>query len=348
MQPTRPRLASICLPVRNEGRYLRECLESLVGQDYLPGGYEIVVADGGSADATREIVEEYARRGPVRVRLVENPDGGVAAGRNAALRAAEGEVIVFVEGHAWVGRDFLRTAVRLLEETGALCLGRRVEQEIPGDTPFQRATGRVRAGWLGRNPHSLRFGERQEGWVDPTTVATVYRREVFERFGLFDEAFATNEDVEFNWRLAEAGVKAYQSPALTYHLHPRDTWLGLAKQMYRYGRGKAQFVRKCPEAMRVGYALPSLALALGVGLATASIWYRPAALALVGAALAASITPGGRPSLRALAIRCGMVMGFGWGFAEGIARPYRGRAVPASVPPCNREGGEPRLARGED
>ncbi|MFB3880116.1 MAG: glycosyltransferase family 2 protein [Armatimonadota bacterium] len=319
MQATHPRLISICLPVRNEERYLRECLGSLVSQGYPTGGYEIVVADGGSTDTTRKIVEEYAARGPVRVRLAENPDGGVAAGRNAALRATEGDIVMFIEGHARVDRDFLRTAVELLEQTGALCLGRRVDQDIPSDTAFQRATGRVRASRLGRNPHSLRFGERQEGWVDPTTVATVYRREVFERFGLFDEAFATNEDVEFNWRLARAGVKAYQSPALTYYLHPRDTWWGLVKQMYRYGRGKAQFVRKHPTAMRLGYALPSLALLVGLALAVTSIWYRAAVLPLVVGALAASIAPGGRPSLRALAIRAGMVVGFGWGFPGGMA-----------------------------
>jgi len=345
---TDPDLISVCLPVRNEERYLRECLDSLLAQNYPPERYGIVVADGRSTDATRVILDEYASRSPVRVRMVDNPGGGVAAGRNAAVRAAEGEIIVFMEGHAWVKPSFLSEVNGLLDRTGAICLGRRVEQEIPGDTPFQRATGRVRASHLGRNPHSLRFGERQEGWVDPTTVATVYRREVFGRFGLFDESFATNEDVEFNWRLARAGVEAYQSPALTYHLHPRDTWWGLVKQMHRYGRGKAQFVRKHPEAMRMGYAVPTLALLGAGGIAAASIWYRPAALALLAGSLAASITRGGRPSLRALTVRCGMVTGFGWGFARGMARPYRGRMATESPLSDASGAGHPRVEQSED
>jgi len=346
VQATRPGLISVCIPVRNEERYLRECLDSLLAQDYPPDGYEIVVAEGRSTDATRGILDQYASRGRVRVRVVDNPAGGVAAGRNAAVRAAQGEIIVFSEGHAWLPSSFLTEVVALLKLTGALCLGRRVEQDIPGDTAFQRATGMVRASRLGRNPHSLRFGERQEGWVDPTTVATVYRKEVFERFGLFDESFATNEDVEFNWRLARAGVKAYQSPALTYHLHPRDTWWGLVRQMHRYGRGKAQFVRKHPEAMRVGYVLPTLALVAAGGVAVAGIWCRPAALVFLAGALAATITRGGRPSLRALAIRCGMVSGFGLGFAGGIARPDRGRTVAASPPSYAGEAGDSRMVCG--
>jgi len=348
VQATRPDLISICLPVRNEERYLRECLDSLLAQDYPADGYEIVVADGRSADATQVILGEYASRGPVRLRIVDNSDGRVAAGRNAAVRAAQGEIIVFSEGHAWLPSSFLREVVALLKRTGALCLGRRVEQYIPGDTAFQRATGMVRASRLGRNPHSLRFGERQEGWVDPTTVATVYRREVFERFGLFDESFATNEDVEFNWRLARAGVKAYQSPALTYYLHPRDTWWGLVRQMHRYGQGKAQLVRKHRDAMRVGYALPSLALVLGLALVTASTWYRPAAFALLAGALAASVTRGGHPSLRALAIRCGMVAGFGWGFVGGLVRANRRQGIAPSFSPRTEDQGHPHIVRSDE
>jgi glycosyltransferase involved in cell wall biosynthesis len=316
-------LISICIACRNEERYIEECLASVLSMDYPSDRYEVVLADGRSTDATRDIIQRRVPPHGPRFTIVDNPAGGVAAGRNAALQAAEGDCIVFLEGHAWLAPDFLSQVSELLARTGALCLGRRVEQDIPGDTPFQRASGRVRASRFGRNPHSLRFGERQEGWVDPTTVATVYRKQVFEQFGIFDESFATNEDVEFNWRLARAGVKACQSPVLTYHLHPRDTWWGLVRQMYRYGRGKAQFVRKHPEAMRVGYALPSLALALAVGIAAASTWYPPVALALVPGALACSSTHGGRPSLRALAIRCGMVVGFGWGFARELVAATR-------------------------
>ena len=318
MQTTGQELISVCLPIRNEERYLRECLDSLLAQKYPPAAHEIVAADGGSTDGTRAILEGYAARSPVRLRIVDNPAGGVAAGRNAAVRAAEGDYIVFVEGHAWLAPDFLSQVSELFARTGALCLGRRVEQDIPGDTPFQRATGKVRASRLGRNPYSLRFGQRKEGWVDPTTVATVYRREAFEGFGLFDESFPTNEDVEFNWRLARAGVRAYQSPALTYYLHPRDNWWGLVKQVYRYGRGKAQFVRKHAEAMRVGYVLPSLALLVALGLAATSIWCPPVALLLVAGVIAGSTTCRGRLSLQAAMIRSGMVLGFGSGFLRGL------------------------------
>jgi len=101
-------------------------------------------------------------------------------------------------------------------------------------------------------------------------VRTTCWRQILEWSWLLDDSSARNEDVELNWGLARAGVKAYQRPALTYYLHPRDTWWELARQMYHYDRGKTQFVRKHPEAMRMGYALPSLALVTAVALVSAS------------------------------------------------------------------------------
>ncbi len=336
MTDQREGMVSVCLPVRNEERYLAECLDALLRQDCAPDDYEIVVADGRSTDLTPDILRRYAASSPVPLSVVDNPGVGVASGRNAAIRAARGEYIAFVEGHAVVPPGFVRDVRRLFADTGALCLGRCVMQDIAGDTPFQRATGRVRASRIGRNPHSLRFGRRLEGWVDPTTVATVYRREVFARFGLFDESFTTNEDVEFNWRLAQAGVKAYQSPALTYQLHPRATWLGLLRQMYRYGHGKARFIRKHPRAMRLAYAAPTLLLLAAAGLTAATFWRPWAGLPLLLGAALGTLTSGGRISPRALAVRAGMVVGFGAGFVSGAT--CSARSVAPGRAPRARDG----------
>src|SRR5437763_1581398 len=77
-----------------------------------------------------------------------------------------------------------------------------------------------------------------ERFVRPQSVAVAYRREVFDTVGFFDEQFDACEDVEFNERVARAGLSCFFSPHVQVQYHPRDTLGGLFRQMARYGRGR--------------------------------------------------------------------------------------------------------------
>jgi glycosyltransferase involved in cell wall biosynthesis len=332
-----PLFISVVVPVRNEERYLRECLASLLSQRFEARRYEVIVVDGESTDRTRQIVAEFAAGRP-NLRLVANPGRIVSCGRNVGIGEARGEVVAFVEGHAWVETDFLTVIEEAFGDPRVLCLGRSVEQCLPGDSAVQQATGLLRKSRLGRNPHSLRFSAGEVSFVDPASVATVYRREVFARAGLFDESLTTNEDVELNWRVRAAGIMALRTPGLRYFLHPRDSLRGFLRQMFRYGYGKALLVRLHRRAFRAAYAAPTMVLA--AALAGALI---PAArLALVPLSLylllaTAGALYGGRYLGLRLLLSLLMVTGFGAGFACGLvgpramARPGRGRS-PAVTP----------------
>ena len=323
---------SVVVPVRNEERYLPECLGSLLRQDCGPASYEVLVVDGMSDDATPQIVAELAAQHP-NLRSVPNPGRIVSAGRNVGIREARGDVIAFVEGHAFVRPDFVSVIEHHMSDPEITCLGRFVEQYLPGDSPVQQATGLLRKSRAGRNPHSVRFGGAHDELVDPTSCATVYRRAVFERFGLFDESLTTNEDVEFNYRLSRAGVQALHVPELIYSLHPRASVRGFARQMYRYGYGKALFVRRHPRALRLAYALPSLTLLLGVaGAFSPSLRFCLAPICLFVAGAAVSALQGRqRPAWRALRMVLSMTMlvSFGGGFLAGLAGPQHMGVVDA-------------------
>ena len=319
---------SVVVPVRNEQRYLAECLRSLLSQSYDPHGYEVIVVDGESDDETRSIAASLASAHP-NLRIASNPRRIVSCGRNIGIKLARGDVIAFVEGHALVEPDFLATASDCLARTGALCLGRYVEQCIPGDGSVQQATGLFRKSRIGRNPHSRRFARSAEEFVDPLSVATVYRRSIFSRVGFFDETLTTNEDVEFNWRVSRAGIKAFYSPGLRYCLHARNTLTGFLRQIFRYGCGKALFVRKHPRAFRPAYALPTIGVAALVvspllnwpagGLAAL-----PTAAYLglaAGAALAGADSEGRRHSGLRVVLSALMWLGFGAGFGYGLLGP---------------------------
>ena len=72
---------SVVIPVYNEERYIEACLASVLGQDYPAERYEVIIADGGSTDRTRVIVESTAVRHPM-VRLIDNPGRTQAHGLN--------------------------------------------------------------------------------------------------------------------------------------------------------------------------------------------------------------------------------------------------------------------------
>ena len=89
---------SVIVPVRNEEAFIESTLRQLLAQDYASGRFEILVADGRSTDRTRAIVGELQAKHP-QVTLLDNPNRLSSAGRNVAVEASRGELIVLVDGH---------------------------------------------------------------------------------------------------------------------------------------------------------------------------------------------------------------------------------------------------------
>jgi succinoglycan biosynthesis protein ExoA len=275
---------SIIVPVRNEGAFIAGTLEQLFAQDYPADRFEILVADGRSTDDTRAIVAALAYRFP-NVRLLDNPQRLSSAGRNVAVRAARGDVVLLIDGHCEIDNPrYLADLAHAFSQSGADCVGRPQPLDVTGSTPWQRAIAAARASRLGHHPSSHIYSV-QEGFVPPQSVAVAYRREVFDRIGSFDEQFDACEDVEFNHRVARAGLTCWFTPRVAVRYHPRDTLAGLLRQMVRYGRGRARLLRKHPDTFSLSSLLPAAFLA-GVLLGPALACLLPVLWLVYGAVLA--------------------------------------------------------------
>jgi succinoglycan biosynthesis protein ExoA len=258
--PSTALFISIIVPVRNEEAFIGDTLEQLLAQDYDATRFEILVADGGSTDATREVVKEYEASHP-NVHLLENPGRWSSAGRNASIRASQGDVVVVIDGHCEIDNSrYLADLADAFTASGADCVGRPQPLEVPGASRMQQAIAAARASRLGHHPHSHIYSDRP-GFVPPQSVAVAYRREVFEQVGLFDENFDACEDVEFNHRLAQAGLCCFFTPSVRVRYYPRASLSGLLAQMMRYGRGRVRLLRKHPNTFTLGGFLPALLLA---------------------------------------------------------------------------------------
>jgi succinoglycan biosynthesis protein ExoA len=280
-------MISIIVPVRNEERFIGPLLRQLLEQDYPRDRFEVIVADGQSSDRTADIVrqtqEQYGN-----LKLIESPRRLSSAGRNLGVAAAQGEIIVIVDGHCEIGTmDYLREVADVMMTSGADCIGRPQPLDIRDASPLQEAIALARSSILGHQPESHIYST-VERFVKAESVAVAYRRTVFDRIGNFDEGFDACEDVEFNHRIDRMGLRCYFSPRLALRYHPRGTLAGLFHQMARYGRGRVRLVRKHPDSFRFACFLPAF-FVVGVVLGPSFVWASPwllwayiSALALYG------------------------------------------------------------------
>ena len=255
---------SVVVPIRNEEAHIEDTLRMLLDQEQDGLDVEILVADGRSTDRTREIVEGLSQQHP-QIKLFDNPDRLSSAARNVGVRNSTGDYIVVIDGHCEIrSRSYFVDLVSAFERTGADCLGRPQPLDISDATLFQKAVASARNSPFGHHPDSFIYSD-QEQEVPALSVAVAYRKEVFDKVGLFDAKFDACEDCEMNHRIDQAGLKCFLIPQLTVHYKPRTSLSGLFKQLSRYGRGRVRLARKHSESLSLSSLIPALFI---VGLVT--------------------------------------------------------------------------------
>jgi succinoglycan biosynthesis protein ExoA len=255
---------SAIMPVLDEERHLAEAVAGVLDQDY-PGDLELVLALGPSRDGTASIAAALAAH-DARVRLIDNPVGMTPSGLNAALAAARHGIIVRVDAHGLLSPNYLRRAVEVLEQTGAANVGGVMQAE--GQNDFERAVARAMTSPVGIGGARFHVGGRA-GESD-TVYLGVFRRDVLERLGGYDEHFSRAQDWELNYRIRAAGETVWFTPDLVVTYRPRGNLRGLARQFFNSGRWRREVVRRHPGTANLRYvAAPAATVAVTGGTAMA-------------------------------------------------------------------------------
>ena len=113
-----PTSVSIIVPCRNEQDHIETCVRSIQEQELPPGEVEVIIADGRSDDGTLDILRRLAKEDP-RLCIVDNPGRIVSTGLNAAIRVAQGSIIIRMDAHTEYAPDYIRQCLAVLQETGA-------------------------------------------------------------------------------------------------------------------------------------------------------------------------------------------------------------------------------------
>ncbi len=312
---------SVCIPVLNGEARLGACLASIRALDYPQDRIEIVIADGGSTDRTREIAASFGAR------IVDNPGKTVSAGRNVSFAAATGDYIASTDDDCEVPRDWLARAIGCFDAPDVAAVGGL--SLLPETSGAWASAANHVFRLASRSGYSVQADHMPEGDVEDLPGCNViYRAGDWREIGLFDEGLVTAEDVDLHLRLRGAGKRLRAAEDLFVWHHKRPTVRGLFRQLRRYAEGRVQLGRKWPDALRaghkaLGWAAPVLFLAGLAGLVLFP-WLTVSAalvgwLALSGVALA-----GGERVSSALLVPAAalvVVAGWSWGYLKETFRP---------------------------
>lgn len=320
---------SIVVPCRNERAFITGCLDSIRATTWHADQLEILVVDGMSDDGTRDLLLEYARTWPV-VRMLDNPQRITPVALNIGIRAARGDVIVRMDAHNFYPTDYVPRLVRGLYESGADNVGGLWITKPGNASPIAEAIALALRHPFGVGNAHYRVGATAPRWVD-TVPFGCYRREVFDRIGLFDEELARNQDDEFNLRLIRRGGRILLLPEVTSEYHARENLGKLWRMYYQYGLFKPLVIRKIGAVLTVRQLVPAcLVLALIVG-AVGAVWSTVAtvllaalllvyALATTAAALHAGRGHGWQALSRLVMVFPVIHLAYGSGFLRGFVR----------------------------
>jgi glycosyltransferase involved in cell wall biosynthesis len=226
-------LVSIIIPCRNEEKYIANCLDSIIANDYPKEKLEVLVVDGISEDGTREIIKEYAQQ-YTNIKFLDNPKKIAPTAMNIGIKEAKGDIIIRMDAHNGYPKDYISKIVYWLEKSGADNVG-GIWITLPAvETIKAKAIAFALSSSFGVGNAMFRIGVKEPTYVD-TVPFGAYKKEVFDKIGLFNGDLVRNQDIEFNLRLKKAGGKILLVPEIISYYHARSNLKDLFKQNFWNG-----------------------------------------------------------------------------------------------------------------
>jgi len=244
---------SVIIPVRNEIKYISQCLNALLNQDYPSNHMEVLLVDGMSDDGTRDVLVKYGSKFD-NSRVLDNPARFVPSAMNIGISNAKGDIIVRVDSRCIVSQDYISQCVNYLRKTGADNVG-GLQRPI-GDCYVKKLIQLATTSRFGIGNSKFRYSQKEQ-FVE-TVYLGAYRREVFHKIGLYNESLIRNQDYELNHRLIMAGGKIYFTPKIRSSYHGRPSLRKLWWQYFQYGFWKVRVIWKHPKSIKIRQIVPPL------------------------------------------------------------------------------------------
>ena len=253
---------SFCVIAYNEETTLLSLFKDIVNQDYPHEQMEVILVNSMSEDATRQMMETFAKEdhGFRRVVVADNPKKIQAAGWNVAINQAQGDIIMRIDAHTMIPREFVSKNVACIARGEDVSGGPR-PNIVDEETPWKHTLLLAETSMFGSSIAPFRQGHNKS--YVKSVFHGAYKKEVFQKAGLFNENLGRTEDNEMHYRIRKAGYKICYDPSIISYQHTRNTWRGMIKQKFGNGYWIGLTLGICPGCFSVYHFVP-LCFVLGI------------------------------------------------------------------------------------
>jgi glycosyltransferase involved in cell wall biosynthesis len=201
---------------------------------YDKDNMEILIIDGMSSDKTREIIQSYMQKYNF-IKLIDNVKKIVPVAMNTGIKQAKGEYIVRLDAHALYPKDYFSKLIKWHKKLDADNLGAIIKTKVKNNTPKANSIAKVLSCKFGVGNSDFRVGVDEPKEVD-TVPFGCYKKDVFEKYGLYDERLVRNQDIELNRRIISKKGKVYLVPDIECVYYAREEFKQLAKNNFANGK----------------------------------------------------------------------------------------------------------------
>lgn len=225
---------SIIIPIRNEEKYIKNCLDSIIDNDYPKDKMEVLLVDGMSEDRTKEIIKVYQKKYHF-IKLFSNPNKIVPYAMNIGIKNAKGEYIIRLDAHSQYPKNYFSKLIYWSKKLDADNVGGVCLTDIKNKNPISNAIKNVLSDKLGVGNSLFRTGADKILEVD-TVPFGCYKKDIFKKVGLYDERLTRNQDIELNKRIKQNGGKIYLIPEIKCTYFARENFKDLARNNFSNGK----------------------------------------------------------------------------------------------------------------
>jgi len=233
---------SVICPIYNEKEYIKECVESILAQDYPNHLLEVLFVDGISTDNTREIIKDFTVKYNF-MKLLNNPYNIASHALNIGIKASVGDIIIRIDAHCAYPYNYFSSLIDNLNKLNADNVGGVILTKPANSSAIARAIATAMSHPFGVGNSLFRIGVKKVKKVD-TVPFGCFRRTLFDRIGFFDTDLIRNQDDEFNARIIKNGGKIYLIPSIEVSYYTRGQIPKVGQMFYQYGLFKPLVNRK--------------------------------------------------------------------------------------------------------
>lgn len=249
-------LFSIIIPTKNSEKYLDETLQNIRNQDFPKNEFEVIIADDYSSDLTLKIAEKYK----CKVITSKGPPGRQ---RNQGIKSAKGEIVVFIDSDAYPQKNWLSNAEEIFKKEQVDVLGGPTLTP-KGDGLIADLFGLASSSRIATASMSARYNPKGKkiriaDEKDLISCNLFVKKEVFSRH-FFNETMFPNEENELLYRIKNSGKHLIYSPGIIVYHHRRNSFKAIVKQIFNYGRGRVDMIKRQRGSFNVLFFLPLFGL----------------------------------------------------------------------------------------